>query len=108
MSNGPINKTVMIKNYLKVAWRNLANQKGLTFINVAGLSVGIACFILFLLYAVNELSFDRFHRNGKNIYRVYETTRAMDGNSGNAVQTAMPLGPAMKKDFPDVVSYVRI
>jgi len=98
----------MVKNYLKVAWRNLANQKVLTFINVLGLSVGIACFILFLLYAVNELSFDRFHKNEKNIYRVYESRKSLNGSLEKSVSTAMPLGPALAKDFPDVLSYVRI
>ena len=83
------------KELLKVAWRNLANQKVLTFINVLGLSVGIACFILFLLYAVNELSFDRFHKNEKNIYRVYESRKSLNGSLEKSVSTAMPLGPAL-------------
>ena len=103
-----LNRNYMFRNYFKIAWRNLANQKVLTFINVSGLSVGIAFFTLFLLYSVNELSFDRFHKNGKDIYRVYESTKATDGNSENSVSTPMPLGPAMQKDFPDVVNYVRI
>ena len=59
----------MIKHYLKIAFRNLVKQKGLAFINIAGLSIGLACFSLFLLYAINEFSFDRFHKNAKNIHR---------------------------------------
>ena len=62
----------MFTNYLLVARRNLAKQKVLSFINVFGLSLGIACFSLFLLYALNEFSFDGFHRNAKNLYRVYD------------------------------------
>ncbi len=62
----------MIKHYLKIAWRNLQRQKILTLINISGLSIGLACFSLFLLYSVNEFSFDRFHVNAKNIYRVYD------------------------------------
>ena len=54
------NLTNMIGNYLKIALRALARQKALAFINIAGLSIGLACFILFLQYAVNEFSYDRF------------------------------------------------
>jgi putative ABC transport system permease protein len=61
----------MFKNYFKIAIRNLAKQKTLAFIDIFGLSVGLACFSLFMLYAVNEFSFDRFHKNADNIYRMY-------------------------------------
>jgi putative ABC transport system permease protein len=61
----------MIKHYFKIALRNLGRQKILSFINISGLSIGLACFSLFLLYAVNEFSFDRFHKNADNVYRVY-------------------------------------
>ena len=50
----------MWRNYLKVALRSLFKQKGLTFINIFGLSIGMACFSLFLLYAINEFSYDRW------------------------------------------------
>ncbi len=98
----------MLIHYIKIAFRNLAAQKVLAFINVVGLSIGLACFSLFLLYAVNEFSFDRFHKNADNIYRVYEWTEGMPGmdNHGDA-GLYMPLGPAMKQDFHDVDNYVR-
>ena len=54
--------TAMIKHYFKIALRNLGRQKILSFINVLGLSIGLGCFALFLLYAVNEFNFDRFHK----------------------------------------------
>jgi len=98
----------MIRHYFKVAIRSLSKQKVLAFINVSGLSVGVACFILLLLYSVNELSFDRFHKNEKDIYRVYEWTKALDGNGEGSVSMPMPLGPSMKKDMPDVLNYVRL
>ena len=99
----------MIKHYLKIAFRNLSKQKGLTFINVFGLSVGLACFSLFLLYAVNEFSFDRFHKNEGNIFRVYRWTSAMNGEEAHGDSyMPMPLGPAMKQDLPDVENYVRL
>lgn len=99
----------MLKHYFKIAFRNLRRQKGLAFINILGLSVGLACFSLFLLYAVNEFSFDRFHANAKNIYRVYRWTEAMQGDPASGdVYLPMPLAPAMKQDLPDVQNYVRL
>src|ERR1700750_1796754 len=99
----------MIKNYLKVAFRNLARQKVLSFINVFGLSVGLACFTLFLLYSVNEFSFDRFHKNAKNIYRVYLHMGPLNGEEmHNSSYMPVPLGPALKQDFPEVEEFVRI
>jgi putative ABC transport system permease protein len=98
----------MIKQYLKITIRNLTKQKRLAFINIFGLSIGLACSALFLLYAVNEFSFDRFHKNAKNIYRVYEWTQGRPGSEAQGdAGLYMPLGPAMKHDFPDVENYVR-
>ena len=98
----------MLRNYLKIAWRNLAKQKGLALINIFGLSIGLACFTLFLLYAVNEFSFDRFHAKEKNIYRVYRWMAAMGEDKENMhAFMPMPLGNAMKQDLPDVEEYVR-
>jgi len=99
----------MIKHYFKIAVRNLFRQKALAFINVFGLSVGLACFILFLLFAVNEFSFDRFHKNADNIYRVYRWTIAMNGQQpeGDPYLPA-PLGPAMKQDLPEIKNFVRM
>jgi putative ABC transport system permease protein len=99
----------MIIHYLKIAMRNLAKQRVLALINVLGLSIGLACFSLFLLYAVNEFGFDRFHKNSANIYRVNSWRQAMNGRGpGGTTYLPMPLGPAMKQDFPDVENYVRI
>src|SRR5579863_3218264 len=98
----------MLKNYFKIALRNLTKQKTLAFINIFGLSAGIACFSLFMLYAINEFSFDSFHKNAAHIYLV------LDGNGkpnpkaiGGYFWTSMPLGPAMKQDLPGVENYVR-
>jgi putative ABC transport system permease protein len=98
----------MFKSYLLIAWRNLARQKVLSFINVFGLSMGIACFSLFLLYALNEFSFDGFHRNANNLYRAYNDDKIYHKHQAEGfIFTPMPLGPAMKQDFPDVVDYTR-
>ena len=96
----------MIKHYFKVAIRNLARRKMLALINVLGLSIGLACFTLFLLYAVHEFSFDRVHKNADNIYRVYDWWNFTD-RSGSEPNSTTPLGPAMKADFPEVKEFVR-
>jgi putative ABC transport system permease protein len=99
----------MIKHYFKIASRNFAKQKGLAFINVFGLSVGLACFTLFLLFAVNEFSFDRFHKNAKNIYRVYLWSEAKgEEKAKGIVYHPMPLGAAMQQDLPGIENYVRV
>jgi putative ABC transport system permease protein len=97
----------MLKSYFKLAWRNLAKQKGLSFISLFGLSVGIACFILFLLYAVNEFSFDGFHKNADDIYLVLDGRTDAAAGIGGWVFTEMPLGPAMKQELAGVKEDVR-
>lgn len=98
----------MISNYFKVALRHLFKQKGLSLINILGLSIGLACFSLFLLYAINELTYDRQHENADNIFRVYRWTEAFDGQEARGdAHLPMPLGPAMKDAFPDVEEVVR-
>ena len=98
----------MLKSYLKIALRDLLKQKGLSFINVLSLSVGLACFTLLLLYAVNEFNYDRFHADNERIFRVYRWTEAMndEGTEGDPY-LPVPLGPAMKADLPDLETYTR-
>jgi putative ABC transport system permease protein len=99
----------MIKHYFKVALRSLARQKVLAFINVFGLSIGIACFSLFLLYAENELTFDTFHKDANNIFRVYEQSKGLNGQEPSAsTSLPMPLAKAIKQDLPDVLNAVRV
>jgi len=59
----------MIKNYLKIAFRNIVRHKAFAAINIAGLAIGMACSIFILLWVQNELSYDRFHKNAKDIYK---------------------------------------
>jgi len=91
----------MIKNYLKVAWRSLVNNKAHTFINISGLSVGIACSLLILLWVQYELSTDGWHPNGNHIYQVYERQyydHKVDGIYG----TPGLMAGEMKKLIPEV------
>jgi putative ABC transport system permease protein len=101
----------MLKNYFKIAWRNLAKQKALSFISLSGLSIGIACFSLFMLYAANEFSYDGFHKNADHLYRVYTWDETAQGispfDTKGKIFTPFPLGPAMKRELPDVENYTR-
>src|SRR5947209_18250482 len=98
----------MFRNYFKIAVRSVLKQKGLAFINLFGLSVGIACFSMFLLYAINEFTFDSFHKKAKNIYRVYQWNEAFGNDEAQGMAyNPLPLGPAIKEEFPDVVESIR-
>src|SRR5438045_8618826 len=98
----------MIKHYRKIAVRNLTKQKGLAFINVFGLSVGLACFMLFLLYAVNEFSFDNFHKDRENIYRAYlHVAPIYRQEEKETCYLPIPLGPAMKQALFEIKHYTR-
>ncbi|MBC7688967.1 MAG: ABC transporter permease [Aquabacterium sp.] len=96
----------MLLNYLKIAWRNLRQSKVFSSINVIGLAISIACSFLILIYTRNELSFDKFHQNAKNIYRVTEIQNQA-GNFYDAAVTPGPLAIELKKDFPEVLNTVR-
>jgi len=63
----------MIKNYLKIAYRNLVKYKFISFINIFGLTVGLACCMLILTYILNELSYDKYQPNADRVYRVTRT-----------------------------------
>lgn len=99
--------TGMLKHYIRLAGRHLAKQKLLTGINIVGLSLGLACCILLILYGVNELNYDNWHAHADRLYRVDEVFTRDDIKHGQA-GLYTPLGPAMKKEFPDVADYTRI
>ena len=97
----------MIKNYLKIAWRNLVKNKTFSIINIAGLAIGLACFILIALYVLDEISYDRFHEKADRIYRVHSRI-LMGGSDLNLAVASDPMGATLKKDYPQVEEYVRI
>jgi len=95
----------MLKNYFKIAFRNLLKNKAYSVINIGGLAIGMACFLLIALYIQNELSYDHYHEKGENIYRVIHQRNSEDADTwvwGNA-----PIGPALKSDFPEIVEKVQ-
>lgn len=93
----------MFANYLKIALRKMKKNIGFTFINVTGLAIGMACCILITLWVLNELSYDSFHSNVKNIYGVVFYTNH-NGEYYKSNGTPVPLAQAMKEDFPDVIA----
>jgi len=96
----------MIKNYLKIALRNIKKHKAYSFINISGLAIGMACCLLIVLHIQDELSYDAFHVNADRIFRVVTSTSG-DGVPTNATGT-FGTGPALKEDFPEVVDFARI
>ncbi|HTR31622.1 MAG TPA: ABC transporter permease [Puia sp.] len=94
----------MLKNYLKVALRNLVRHKAYSAINILGLSVGMASSILILLWVQYELSYDRFNRKADQMYRI----RATANDQFAAAVTPAPLPEAMKEEMPQVVNYARV
>ena len=98
----------MIKNYFKIAFRSLLKSRGTAFINVLGLSIGLACCMIIFLFVQNELSYDRFHDKANNTFRVLTIDEAL-GVSSSLVGITLPaLGEAMEDQFPEVVNRVRM
>lgn len=97
----------MLRSYLKVTFRNLWRSPLYSLLNIGGLALGIACCLLIALYVADEWSYDRFHRNAPDIYRVVEKQQQPDGLFDVAV-TPGPLAPTLKTDFPEVVETGRI
>ena len=96
----------MLRNYLKTALRNLFKRKSFSFINIVGLAIGMAVSFLILLYVLNEITYDRFHSNYANIYRIAVKVDAQ-GRHFEFPFVPAPLGPAMVEQFPEVVRAAR-
>ena len=96
----------MLKNYLKIAARNILKNKVYSTINIVGLSVGIAVSILILLYVQNELTFDSFNKNKDRIYRVITEQEKKNERMTLGV-SPLPLGPSLVSEFPQIKSTAR-
>ncbi|HVW95076.1 MAG TPA: ABC transporter permease [Mucilaginibacter sp.] len=97
----------MIRNYVKMAWRNLVKNKISSIINISGLAIGLACVILIGMYVSDEFSYDQFFSDADRIYRVN-----LDGKMGNEEftvgHTPPPVGAALMNNFPQIESYTRL
>lgn len=97
----------MIRNFFKVAYRNLIRNKGFSVINITGLAIGMAAAILILLWIQNELSYDGFHTNKDRIYEVWNRVSA-EGKLQCFNSTPNPLARVVEKDIPEVERTVRV
>ena len=98
----------MIRNYFKIAFRNLLRYKGFSFINIFGLATGMACSLLIFLFVKDEISYDRFHKDADKIYRVVKDFVNDDGSRLPDATTPPALSPAMQRDIPEIARTTRV
>jgi len=98
----------MLKNYLKTTIRNLRQHKGYSVINLAGLTLGMTCGILILLYVQHELSYDRYHENAENVYRIVIKHPRVFRGSDMLNVTPAAMAPAITEEFPEVIRATRV
>ncbi|MFC1564708.1 ABC transporter permease [candidate division KSB1 bacterium] len=99
----------MLKNYFKIAFRNVLKHKGYSFINIAGLTVGITCFTIISMYVSFETSYDSYHKDADNIYRVAADIQGtnMSGNKRSFACISAPASPFIKENFSQVENSAR-
>ncbi|WP_373493415.1 ABC transporter permease [Aquiflexum sp.] len=103
----------MLRNYLKIAWRNLLKKKAYSFINIFGLGLGMACCFMIFMFVQDELSYDTYHEKGDRIYRLTHGSLPSEDQPENAganpfwVWNNAPVGPALKSYFPEVDKIVQ-
>ncbi len=95
----------MLRNYLKIAWRNIVGNPLFSAINIIGLAIGLACCIMITLFVRYEVSFDKHWDNADRTYRV---TRDFFGNNLRLAAVAPPVAPLLKQDFPEIEDITRI
>jgi putative ABC transport system permease protein len=98
----------MLRNYLITVLRHAFLQKVHSFINVAGLSIGLTCSILILLWVEDEFSYDRYHENARNLYRIYEKQTYSGGEEFIVFATPEPLVKALRDEIPEIVNACRL
>ncbi|HJP64495.1 MAG TPA: ABC transporter permease [Mucilaginibacter sp.] len=94
----------MIRHYLKIAFRNLARNKVYTFINIFGLAISMACTLLIVLFVKDELSYDKYHKDAGNIYRVVKDFVNDGGSRLPDATSPAALAPAMQKGLPEIAA----
>jgi len=102
--NKECKSSAMIRNYITIALRNIRRQKVFSSIKIVGLSIGIAASLLIYLFVADELSFDKFHSNGKNLYRVVQVRHDLNtGKLSNLQQfIPTPVGPELELSFSEM------
>ncbi|HVW95282.1 MAG TPA: ABC transporter permease [Mucilaginibacter sp.] len=98
----------MLINYIRIAWRIILRQKLFSLVNIIGLATGMAACLLIVQYISFELSFDNFHSNGRNIYRIKYQNYSQGNLIENTPKTFSAVGPALKANFPEVTDFTRV
>jgi putative ABC transport system permease protein len=96
----------MLKNLFTIAWRNIRKDKTYSAINILGLTIGITCSMFLLMYILDELSYDRYHKQAKNIYRIVSHIREPD-NAFTWAVAQDPLAIELRENYPEVINAVR-
>lgn len=96
----------MLRNLFKIAFRNILKDKTYSAINILGLTIGITCSMFLLMYILDELSFDKYHKNADNIYRVISNIKEAD-NAFTWAVAQIPLGEELRDNYPEVENAVR-
>lgn len=97
----------MIRNYFKIAWRNLNKHRFFSLVNICGLAIGVATFWMIALYVTDEWSYDRYNEKADRIFRVVQHGK-WNGGSFNLAITSEPYAPTLKADYPEVEDAARI
>ena len=98
----------MLRNYVKIALRNLSRSKSFSAINTLGLSVGMCCCVLLLLYIRSELSFDKYHQQADNLYLLGSKSVIGQNSGQEGARVSAPYGPALKAEYPEIVQMARL
>jgi len=97
-------RTAMLRNYIKIAWRNIQRHPGYAAINIAGLAIGIACCLLILVFVRYELSYDRFHADANQVYKIYSHFE----NTSPSALTSAPVAVTAVSEIPEISAFTRL
>jgi len=97
----------MLRNYFKIAIRNIKRHKGYSFINISGLAIGMACCILILLYVTDELSYDKFHEKSDRIYRI-NAISSIGVTSRQYATVPRALAAGLADSIPEIEAFTRL
>jgi putative ABC transport system permease protein len=97
----------MLKNYIKIAFRNMKRHKGFSFINIFGLAIGLSCSFLIFLYVFDELSYDRFHQDADRIYRIISDFKSKD-TEDRGLLTSYILAKTLRENYPEKFQVTQI
>ena len=97
----------MLKNYIKIAFRNMKRYKGFSFINIFGLAIGLSCSFLVFTYVFDELSYDRFHQDADRIYRIISDFKSKD-SADRGLLTSYILAKTLRENYPEKFQVTQI